>query len=333
MLKLAKGDQIGPYPYRIIRQLGKGEGGMSIVYLASIGQVHQPKANQLIALKIANVGTGYDEFYRKTLDNEVEHLRKLKHPGIVRLHKIQTPTPYAIYSARTYLPGKPWFSVMQYLAGGSLADLLKRQKKLDVGLVLRIVHQLAKTIEYIHHRGYVHLDIKPQNIVFRESLSRQVIAPVLIDFGISRSIGQGGLEAGTRIWSSPERLESQKLPPEMMAKPHPLMDIYALGLLLYRMLAGRLPFQGSRKRITDAILKGNPTAPSTYNSSLNPELDQLVLSAMAKKPTDRPTAVAFAQTLENLISHPDYSDYDVPSDEGKNSGFLNSMFKFFSRKG
>lgn len=332
MQKLVKGDKIGPYPYQIIKQLGEGEGGMSIVYLASIGEVDQPRKDQLVALKIADVQGQHREFYKQTLDNEVEHLCKLRHQGIVRLYKIrgQTLPPYPIYFARTNLTGTPWFSVMEYLAGGSLAELLKCQKKLDPGLALQITHKLAKTLEYIHHEGHVHLDIKPENVVFRQRIT-DAIDTVLIDFGIARAIGQEGLEGGTLLWSPPERVAFQNkhsLPPETMPKPHPSMDIYALGLLLYRMLAGKLPFQGSRSSITSAILKGNPTPPSSYESSLKPELDQLVLSAMSKRPHDRPTAAKFARKLEKLMTRPEYKNYKVPSCDNRNGGFLKSFMWF-----
>lgn len=331
MLRLAKGDYIGAYPYRIIKELGEGEGGMSIVYLASMGEVDEAREAELVALKIANVERDYRQFYKDTLDNETEHLRKLAHPGIVELHKVRTPVslPNPIYSARSALPDKPWFSVMEYLSGGSLAELLKQKKKLEPGLALLIAHRLAWTLEYVHRQGYVHLDIKPENVVFRQPIiDYETIDPVLIDFGIARAVGQGGLEAGTLLWLPPERvlfLNNELLSSEMMSKPEPSMDIYPLGLLLYRMLTGKLPFQGSRKKITEAILEGNPTRPSTYNQSLTPELDQLILSAIAKKPADRPTAADLVRELKALMKRPEHMVYDVPLPREKNRG----VFTFF----
>jgi len=338
MSKLATGDKIGKnFPYRVIKQLGKGEGGMSVVYLASMSEVDQPKPSDLVALKIANVQSEYRQFYKDTLDNEIEHLRRLSHPGIVYLHTIRGKTlpRNAIYSARTELPESPWFSVLEYLAGESLAELLKQQKnnKLDPGLALRITYKLAKALEYVHREGYVHLDMKPENVVFRQPITDvKTIDPVLIDFGIARGIGQGGLEAGTLIWLPPERvafLHNHSHPPEAMIKPNESIDMYALGLILYSMLAGKLPYQGSQKKITEAILQGNPTAPSTYNSDLKPELDQLVLSAIAKKPTDRPTAADFAKKIERLMNRTGYQKYDVPALPSEGNGKKGRVFNFF----
>lgn len=342
MSKLAPGDKIGNnFPYRVIKQLGKGEGGMSVVYLASTkDEIDQPKMSDLVALKIANVQSEYRQFYKDTLDNEIEHLRRLKHPGIVYLHTIRGKTlpDNAIYSARTELAERPWFSVLEYLAGESLAELLKQQKKnkLDPGLALRITHKLAKTLEYVHRQGYVHLDMKPENVVFRQPMTdAKTIDPVLVDFGIARAINQGGLEAGTLIWLPPERvafLHNQSHPPEAMIKPNPSIDMYALGLILYSMLAGKLPYQGSQKKITQAILQGNPTAPSTYNSDLKPELDELVLSAIAKNPAHRPTATQFAREIERLMNRPEYQQYQMPSlpptGDGENGGFFKFLRSF-----
>lgn len=337
MSKLATGDKIGSnFPYRVIEQLGKGEGGMSVVYLASMGDnIDQPNTSDLVALKIANVQSEYRQFYKDTLDNEIEHLRRLRHPGIVRLHKIRGKTlpKNAIYSARTELTDTPWFSVLEYLAGESLAELLKQQKKLDSGLALRIAHKLAKTLEYVHREGYVHLDMKPENVVFRQPITgSESIDPVLVDFGIARKIGQGGLEAGTLIWLPPERvafMDSQGQLPEAIVKPNPKIDIYALGLILYSMLAGKLPYQGSAKKITQAILRGEPTAPSTYNSDLAPELDELVLSAIAKQPADRPTAGQFAREIEKLMNRPEYQDYQVPTVKPPSGGTTGRFSSFF----
>jgi serine/threonine-protein kinase len=289
---------------------------MSLIFLATTGELERPKPSDLVALKIANVDSEHRQFYVATLDNEVEHLRKLQHPGIVRLYRIQGQTlpPNPIYSAQTILPGKPWFSVMEYLEGGSLGDLLKRQRRLEVGLALEITLKLAETLAYIHSQGHVHLDIKPENVVFRRPLS-DAVEPVLVDFGIARAMGQEGLEAGTLQWSPPERIihsERKNLPPEMMAKPHFSMDVYALGLLLYRMVAGRLPFEGSRKSITSAILQGNPTRPSTYEAALEPELDRIILAAIAKDPAARPTAEGFAAMVANLAARPKHRSYRLP---------------------
>lgn len=278
---------------------------MSDVYLASVGDDRPGEAPNLVVLKIVREESEHSEFYRQTLENEVDRLRRLKHPGIVRLFPIQKQGLRNLpYMAQSDLPGRPWFSVMEYLAGGSLADLLKQEKRLDIGFALEIARSLAITLDYLHNLRQVHLDLKPENVLFREPpRPRADIQPVLIDFGISRHEGQAGLEAGTIQWSSPERIMSNQgnQPPENAARPHRTMDIYALGLILYQMIAGRLPYEGrTRKSITTAILRGDLTAPSIYQPLIKPELDELIMLMLAREPTQRPTADEVAITLEEL---------------------------------
>lgn len=308
---LAEGSTIGPYPYRIIRRLGRSQGAMADVYLASATETIDPDAENLVVLKMARAGEEDGDFYQKTLENEVERLRRLKHPGVVRIYPIQkTGLRNLPYMAQATLPNKPWFSVMEYLSGDSLTSLLQKQKQLDIGLALEIARSLAVILDYLHSLDQVHLDIKPENILFRTPIRAGVdLQPVLIDFGIARTKGQTGLEAGTVQWSSPERIlyVREARPPETAVRPHPSMDIYALGVLLYRMIAGRLPFEGrTRESITSAILRGQPTAPSTYQPLVKPELDALTLQAFSADPVRRPKADELARALEELAIRLEY---------------------------
>ncbi len=305
MTELQQGSGLGPYPYRILRRLGHKQGNMADVYLAAVGDSLEESQAQLAVVKITRLDEKHGEFFKATLENEVERLRRLKHPGIVRLYPIQkTGLRNLPYMAQASLPGRPWFSVMEYLAGDSLANLLQGQRQLDIGPALEIGRSLAATLDYIHNLNQVHLDIKPENILFRRPLrAGEEPQPVLIDFGIARALGQAGLEAGTLQWSAPERVRFVRgdKPPELMVRPHPSMDVYAVGMVLYVMIAGRLPFaERTRKGLTTAILEGNPTAPSQYQRLVQKELDDLILMALAANPGDRPTADELARALEEL---------------------------------
>lgn len=311
MSELAEGSTIGPYPYRIIRRLGHKQGNMAEVYLAAVGDNSDPSQVNVVVVKITRVDEQHGDFFRATLENEVERLRRLKHPGIVRLYPVQkTGLRNLPYMAQTSLPSRPWFAVMEYLAGGSLANLLEAQKQLDIGTALEVARSIASTLDYLHNLDQVHLDIKPENVLFREPLQPgHEPQPVLIDFGIARTVGQAGLEAGTLQWSPPERIRSVRgdKPPELTVRPHPSMDIYALGMVLYTMIAGRLPFADrSRRGITTAILEGHPTAPSKYQPLVQRELDELILMMIAPDPALRPTADAVARTLEDLAIRLNY---------------------------
>jgi serine/threonine protein kinase len=319
MAKLAEGSKIGPFPYRIGKPLGRG-GGMCDVYLATDGPAVVLPSGQLSAatviLKISKAGTEHRDFYEDTIFNEAERLRQLRHPGIVRIQPIKTDSklPNLPYAARASLPGQPWFLVLEHLTGGSLDEILSQEKRLEVGLALEIGRKLADTLDYIHRCDQVHLDIKPENILFRRQLvSNYPVEPVLIDFGISRHVGQEGLEARTLHYAPPERVLIQKknLPPETLTKPHPSMDVYSLGVVLYQMLTGRRPFEGSSdKKVSSAILEGKPIEPSQHVKTLPPELNALVMGAMSREPGERPTAGELARQLDELAVKGGYLQRD-----------------------
>ncbi len=210
----------------------------------------------------------------------------------------------AAYEGRANaLPGNPWFLVLEYLEGGSLRDLLASHKQLDVKFSLEVVRRLAETLDQLHRLNQVHLDIKPENILFRNKLgSSAQVEPVLIDFGIARHVGQSGLEASTLVYAPPERVQQSRVAPETLPRPAPSMDVYSLGVVLYQMVTGRRPFDGrGAKHISTAILKGNPTTPSTYGQTVSQELDDLILRTLHKLPQQRPTAGELAQELDQML--------------------------------
>lgn len=308
MAKMKAGSRIGPYPYRLIKPLGSGYGNMSDVYLATTGAMETVLPSDLVVIKISKAQNEHQDFFKDTIYNESERLRQLRHPGIVRILPIQTDNPMRQlpYAARAnLLPGNPWFLVLEYLAGGSLTDLMMQHGKLQPALALKIARSLAETLDYIHRNDQVHLDIKPENILFRYPLeSSGRIEPVLIDFGIARNTGQEGLEARTLFYAPPERVQINRgnVAPEMMPRPQPSMDVYSLGVVIYQMLAGRRPFDGrTDKGISSAILAGNPTKPSQYSGDVSQPVEGLILQILDRQPLNRPTAGELVQKLETII--------------------------------
>jgi serine/threonine protein kinase len=309
MAILKAGSRIGPYPYRIVKQLGNNAGNMSDVYLATVGAVEPVTPSDLVVLKISKATGEHEDFFKDTIYNESERLRQLRHPGIVRILPIQTDNPMRQlpYAARaTLLPNSPWFLVLEYLSGNSLTDLLQRHGKFQPLLALKIARSLAETLDYIHRQDQVHLDIKPENILFRYPIeSGGRIEPVLIDFGIARNTGQEGLEARTLFYAPPERVQLSRgnLAPERSPRPQPSMDVYSLGVVLYQMITGRRPFDGrTDKGISSAILAGNPTKPSQYSGDVTQPIELLILETMAREPLNRPTAGELVQHLETMLA-------------------------------
>lgn len=307
MAKLNTGDRIGHYAYRIIKPLGSNHGNMAEVFLATEGDIDNPPPESLVVIKISRAQEENEEFFRDTIKNEAERLRELRHDGIVRILPLKTTTDMrqSAYEGRaTALPGSPWFLVLEYLEGGSLRELLAIHKQLDVKFALEVTRRLAQTLDHIHRLTHVHLDIKPENILFRYQLGGGApIEPVLIDFGIARNVGQTGLEASTLVYAPPERVQQSRSAPETMPRPDPSMDVYSLGVVLYQMVTGRRPFDGrGAKHISTAILKGDPTIPSTYGRLITPELDGIILQTLHKNPSRRPSAGELELQLGELLN-------------------------------
>lgn len=305
---LTFGTRIGPYPYEIVKAIGDDRGNMSEVYLASVPAAQEKQDPSLVVLKIARTDEAFSAFLSQTVDNEVERLRRLKHPGIVRIFPIQRTgsIPNLAYTAKAIaLPGQPIFEVMEHLSGGGLSDLIE-VGPLDIGMALEIGRSIAATLDYLHSRGQVHLDLKPDNILFRKRAAiGEQVEPVLIDFGIARDIDQAGLEARTAQYAPPERMR-QDQPPEMV-RPQPSMDVYALGVILYEMLTGQIPFKGrSRSSLTSEIVRGEIRAPSRMRREVNQDLDHLVAQLLSKDPTQRPTAEQAAIRMEDIAVRGNY---------------------------
>lgn len=305
MPRLAKNSTLGPYPYRILRHIA--DGGTSSTYLASMDDDHSRK----VVIKITPADHSFAE---QALMNEMQHLRRLDHPGIVRRHRIVGQTLSAnamVDTARAALPGKPWFSVLEYLGGGSLEGLLKQYTKVPIGLALEIGAKVASALAYMHERDEVHLDLKPGNILFRHDLSESV-EPVLIDFGIARGKGQTGLEGGTRAYCAPERLLAE-LDVSRAAAPDPAMDIYSLGVILFEMMLGKRPFEDRKERTTNAMMHSLPTRPSALIPDLSHDIDAILVQSLSRDPDERPTAAQMALRLRTLAESARYRDYEMPA--------------------
>jgi len=199
--------------YRIERELGQG--GMAIVYLAI-----QESLNRHVALKVIKpVLTTDDEFAKRFL-HEGRIIAQLSDPHIVTVYDI------ASYEGTYYLS-------MEYLPGETLQHHIRAGLSLDESLY--IARAIASALHYAHHRGIIHRDIKPQNILFRENGS-----PVLTDFGIAKSLGSStimtrtGLSLGTPRYMSPEQIRGQAVDARA--------DLYSFGVLFYEMLTGNAPY-------------------------------------------------------------------------------------------
>ena len=295
---IRRGRKVGGHT--ILEVYPEGRGGMARVVRAacvSPGRVD-------LALKISRVGT-HQRYFFAALEREVEILQALDHPGVVRLASISaTRTCYKERAVE--ISGAPWFFGMEALRGSSLESLVRGLGPLTLDLTTWLGAQLAEALLYVHRHGFAHNDVKPDNILFRDVLGVGCAPqPVLIDFGVAaRRTRQQ--QDGSIVYMSPERLQEARHPepPETAGAADPAKaDVWSLGVLIYRMLAGREPFHGvSDRSITSAILRMTPASIRGLRPEIPRELEEFVLEGcLAKDPHWRlgtPEVVRFLERID-----------------------------------
>jgi serine/threonine-protein kinase len=278
---IRKGQSISQFVVKDL--LPEGSGGMAIVVQATRNDGAE------VALKVCRSVS--DPFFSNALKAEAEILQKMDHPGVVKILPIHSDIGRKLYMERaTEITGHPWYFVMEYLGGGSLRDYLKKISALTPGEAAFIGREVALALGHIHSKGYAHNDIKTDNIMFRHSVvMNSSYEPVLIDFGIAAKLKRIQQDVGSILWMSPERLDESRgaIAPEIIDAAK--VDIYAMGVLLYKMLTTKMPFSGvNEKSITTAIRQKIPEHVSVINQKVPKGFDELIIACMEKRPEARP---------------------------------------------
>lgn len=296
--------------YRRIKQIGKTQ--MSQVWLA------QKSDGALVALKIALAHSGNVRANLDAIRNEVKWRLTLQQQlgqascGIVQLlPAVEDAAGRPLYYAQTLLEGhKTLFLVTPYLAGGTLQALVdptgKAPMSLSVQQALTIIAGIARTVAQLHNQACVHLDLKPQNIMFhqRPLVGQQIRQNnlVIIDIGLAQKVGESLMQARSTNWAAPERLKAktQRAPVRVQTA----MDIYALGLILRYLLTGVHPRNLNqaqlRRPLAATDLRFAPRTTAEECNRLTDHINRLLQWALALDPTARPTAVALAAAAESL---------------------------------
>jgi eukaryotic-like serine/threonine-protein kinase len=267
--------------YEIERELGRG--GMATVYLAE-----EVKHARQVAIKVLHAelaaSLGAERFLR-----EIGIVARLSHPHIVPL----------IDSGEA---GGMLYYVSPYVAGGSLRDRLARERRLPVSDALRIAREVGTALDYAHRNGFVHRDVKPENILFADGQA------VLADFGVARAYGardsnvsdttvtEAGLALGTPAYMSPEQASGDR----DLGTPS---DVYSLACVVYEMLTGEPPLVGSSARATIAKqVVEQPRPVRVLRPEVPPGTESALARALAKAPEDRHASVAeFADALHEEV--------------------------------
>ncbi len=247
--------------------------------MATLFQAEDLLSRQEVVLKIPNYDILNQPILLYHYQNEERISRLLDHPGIIRFIHRQRSRQYII---------------MEYVHGQDLRSMVGRHHRLELETALTIIIHLSEVVSYLHAQDIVHLDLKPENIICLKDSTIKVI-----DFGLASCRHLFDLLSndlknpqGTPWYIAPEQLLGQRTDPRC--------DIYSMGMLFYEMLTGRLPWPRSSKvHVARRRLRHDPTPPRYYNPEIPPQIQDIILHAIARNPKDRYSSVhAMQQDLE-----------------------------------
>ncbi|MBI2251909.1 MAG: protein kinase [Armatimonadetes bacterium] len=246
--------------YKIEEKIG--EGGMAVIYKAK-----DLRLNRLVALKILRAEFLSDAEFVERFLKEANFSAKLSHPNCLNIYDVEK-TENLLYI------------VMEYFESKNLKEIIKIEAPFSIEKALEIIQNIISALEYAHQSGIIHRDIKPHNILInQEGLVK------ITDFGIAKAISsttltQNGNLIGSVHYLSPEQAQGKEV--------NLTSDIYSLGIIIYEMLTGKLPFQG--ENIVEIALKQvqeEPVLPSSLNPKIPPFLEKIILKILAKDPQKR----------------------------------------------
>ncbi|WP_229830702.1 serine/threonine-protein kinase [Actinoplanes ianthinogenes] len=294
--------------YRLVERLGAG--GMSVVWRG-----FDEVLGRQVAVKVLPPSTSADPSFRRRLRAEAQAAARLSHPHITNVYD---------YGEATTVDGEPVpYVVMELVDGESLAAVLTRVRTLPWNTAVRISADVAAALAAAHARGIVHRDVTPANVMLTSSGAK------VVDFGISALIGENdtdpdGSLLGTPAYLAPERLEGGQV--------SPATDVYAVGLLIYRMLIGQLPWDVGT---TTALLRAHQyTEPEPLPpvDGLPAEVDALIGRCLEKRPADRPPTAEVAHLLAGIAAGAppaQVSGFEADwADSGENTTILPSGYPY-----
>ena len=273
------GKKLGDY---VIQDL-LGRGGMSRVYRGYDENLQRYAAVKVIS---GDFATTSEEEYTRRFQSEARAIAHLRHPNIVGVYQFGR-WEGIYYMAQVFLEGKDLRQLLK--------DYAQLHKRIPTPDLLRIVRDVANALDYAHEQGVIHRDIKPSNIMLEKKTGRAI----LMDFGLALSVQEGtmGDTFGSAHYIAPEQALSS-------AKAVPQSDLYALGVVVYEMLAGTVPFDDpSVMSVALKHLNETPPPLSIHAPDLPPAVEQVVMRALDKDPNRRyPTGRAFVDALETAFA-------------------------------
>jgi len=268
--------------YQIVKRIGQG--GMGKVY--EVNHIHLSRrfALKIISNQVAETDEARELFYR-----EARFASAMAHPNITSVVDFGEDEKVGM------------FMVMEFVDGEPLHRILFREKRLSVRKACEIVLQVAEALHYIHKQNVVHCDIKTENILIQEEEiegKRSKMVAKLLDFGLARPLT--GPRASTSLSGTPHYVAPERIRGEPAS---PSSDVYGVGILLYELLTGQVPWDGAVQKILQGHLDEKPRPPSTLiDGGLDPAVENLVLHALAKRPAERhKDMAAFIYELKTVM--------------------------------
>ena len=259
MTLLRAGDKLDHY---LIENLVERSG------MASIFRATDERTGRQVAIKVPHPEMEADPIFFERFNREQEIGQKLDHPGVMKVFTND-------HSSQHYM-------VMEWVEGRLLRQLMNEQKRIPAERAVKIALQVASAIEYIHGHGVIHRDLKPENIMVDTNDHIK-----LIDFGIAANLGSRRITfakfsqtVGTPDYISPEQVKGKR--------GDARSDIYALGVMLYEMVTGKVPFTGPNAFVimNDRLLN-NPIPPREVDPAISPHLQEIIYRAMERDPNKR----------------------------------------------
>ncbi len=264
--------------YQVLKELGRG--GMGIVF-----QAYDKQLKEQVAIKILSPLLSNDAEALERLKREVSSARRVTHSNVIRIHDIAE------------VNGLHYVS-MEFFGGTNLKEYIKQAGHLSVMEAFNIAAQVCDGLQAAHSQGVIHRDLKSQNIII--SGANQV---KIIDFGLAHTQQMQGLTATGLIMGTPEYMAPEQVSGK---KVDERADVYSLGIILYELFTGRVPFTGpSAISIGFQQLKDPPQPPTSMNPQLPPAVEHVILKALQKDPMHRHRSVLeLKEELEDAVRQP-----------------------------
>jgi serine/threonine protein kinase len=247
--------------YQLLQAFGTG--GMAVVYRA-----RDQMLERTVAIKILREDFSRDSAFRERFRQEAKAAANLSHPNIVTVHD------FGLDMGRLFI-------VMEYVPGTDLKTLMRQRGRFSVDEAIPLMVQACAGIGYAHRAGLVHCDVKPHNMLVTPDQRLKVT-----DFGIARALSSIQTdEQSDVVWGSP-----QYFAPEQASglAPSPASDVYSLGVILYEMLTGQLPFKSdSPETLAQLHQNAIPIPPRRLNPTIPPALEQIIIKILSKEPAAR----------------------------------------------